>query len=122
MADGVASDSDGSDIPGVDEFVRNDFDGEMADNPLDRAQHNAADDDGETLPPGAANLFGESDDSDDELEGFDQDWVTDPGLFRRVKRPDCSLDGGSAYDHPEESTAGYYFGLFWDEQVSSEIK
>ena len=38
MADGVASDSDGSDIAGVDEFIRDDFDGEIADNPLDRAQ------------------------------------------------------------------------------------
>jgi len=122
MADDGASDSDGSDISGVDEYVGDDFDeettGEVAD-PLDRAQDGG---DEESQPRWISNLFDESDESGEEFEGFHQDWVTDRRQFRPVNVPGCSLDGGSAYEHPEETTAGYYFGLMWDDEVSSETK
>ena len=57
MADEGASDSEGSNISGVDEYIMDDFEGEMAGelaDPLDRAQ-----------PRCVSNLFGESDESGD---------------------------------------------------------
>ena len=122
MAERGASDSEGSDIPDVEENVRGDSDDETLADPLDRAQDvfvdNGNDNDG-SQPRLVANLLGESSDSDDEFLGFDTDWVTDPRLFRRGRIPQCSLDGGSTFDHPEETTAAYYFGLFWDDEVTS---
>ena len=100
MADDGASDSEGSDISGVNEVMNEDFEGELAgDNvdPLDRAQDGGDD---ETRPQWIDNLFHESDESGDEFEGFHPDWVTDPRRFRPVNVPDCLLDGGSAYQHP----------------------
>ena len=122
MADDGSSDSEGSDISGVDEDIRDDFEGELAGehvDPLDRAQDGGG---SETMPLWVTNLFHNSDGSDDEFDGFHHDWVTDPRRFRSVNVPDCLLDGGSAYQHPEESTAGYYFGLMWNDEVSSENK
>ena len=70
-----------------------------------------------------SNLFGESDDSNEEFKGFHYDWMTDPSLFHSVNVPRCALDPvDRAYEHPEEMTGAYYFGLFWDDQVSNEIK
>lgn len=104
MADEGVSDSEGSDISGVQEYITDDFEGEMAGepaDPLDRAQDGGDD---ETQPRWVANLFGESDESGEEFEGFHHDWVTDSRRFRPVTVPDCALDGGSAYQHPEETT------------------
>ena len=68
-----------------------------------------------------SNLFGESDESGEEFEGFHHDWVTDPCRFRPVNVPDCALDSGSAYEHPKETTAAYYVGLLWDDEVNNEM-
>ncbi|KAK2144737.1 hypothetical protein LSH36_735g01042 [Paralvinella palmiformis] len=62
-------------------------------------------------------LFGETDDSGEEFEGFHSEWMTDPRHFRPVNVPDFALNGSSTYQHPEETTAAYYFGLIWDDQM-----
>ncbi|KAK2173150.1 hypothetical protein NP493_896g00054 [Ridgeia piscesae] len=81
MADDGASDSEGSNISGVNELMNEDFEGEIAGenvDPLDRAQDGGDD---ETRPQWIDNLFHESDESGDEFEGFHPDWVTDPRAF-----------------------------------------
>ena len=123
MADGgdggaSGTGSEGSDIPGVEEIVRANFDDETAADPLDRAQDVNDNGNGNDGTQPAANFLPSSDDSDEEFLGFDADWVTDPRLFHRVRNPRCTLDGGSTFDHPEETTAAYYFGLIWDDEVN----
>ena len=70
MAERSASDSEGSDIPDVEENVRGDSDDETVADPLDRAQDvfvdNGNDNDG-SQPRLVANLLAESSDSDDEF-------------------------------------------------------
>ena len=110
MADEGASDSEGSNISGVDEYIMDDFEGEMAGelaDPLDRAQ-----------PRWVSNLFGESDESGEEFKGFHHDWVTDPRRFRPVNIPDCALDG--AYEHPKETITACQHTWKWQPPAIQE--
>ena len=119
MADAAASDSESSDIVVEESDFESDLDDEMTADPLNRAQALGADEDGVAgTEQWVANLFADSDDSGDELEGFHVDWVTSADEFRQTNVPECTLDGGSTFQHPEETTAAYYFGLFWDDEVS----
>jgi len=82
---------------GVDEYITDDFEREMAGepvNPLDWAQDGADD---ETKPLCIPKLF---DVAGDEFEGFHHNLVTDLCHFHPVNVQDCLLDGGSAYKHP----------------------
>ena len=126
MADNRASESEGSDICDLDDFIINDFERDMLGedvDPLIRAQAGADSGNEETHLRWVSNLlFGETDDSGEEFEGFHIEWMTDPWHFRPVNIPDFALNGGSTYQHPEETTAAYYFGLIWDDQVSNKMK
>ena len=125
MADNRASESEGSDIFDLDDFIINDFERDMSGedvHPLIRAQAGADSGSEETHLRGVSNLFGETDDSGEEFEGFHSEWMTDPRHFRPVNVPDFALNGSSTYQHPEETTAAYYFGLIWDDQVSNKMK
>jgi len=55
-----------------------------------------------------SNLFGESDDSGEEFEGFHHEWMTtDPLCFQPDNIPNFVLNGGRACPHQAETTAAY---------------
>ena len=84
MADGGASDSEGSDISGIDEYIPDHFDGEA-----DGFRHTF------TLVKALvwdsawlSNLFDESGEA--RFEGSDLDWVTDSGRYLMKMVHNCS--------------------------------
>ena len=110
------SDSEGSDIDVEGGEFDQGIDGEEAGDPLDRAQVEVNADCGDGW---LAAMFGDDDDDDDsDFWGFQNEWITDDARFRPPTVPTCTLDGGTPVQHPEETTAGFYFNLLWDDQVN----
>ena len=61
------------------------------------------------------NLFDDDQDKA-EFEGFHTDWIEN-NFLARPHPPNCSVIGGSTFQHPEEYSALDYFTLIWDRQV-----
>ena len=115
MADSASQASDGSDFEldfGVSE---DDLDDNNPVDHLDRAQAGPSDQ-GNDVDPLFSMLL-DSDDSDDEFDGFQSEWCMDSSQHRNLNYPNCTnpTEQKILNDNPESALG--YFMLFWTQEV-----
>lgn len=111
MADNASQDSDGSDIDVDHEGMDDDFMGNNEQ--FDRFDFAEIDHGRDGLLDGF--LASDSDDSGDEFEGFDPNWMQN-NFRTRLQRP-YTQHAGPTEQHPEEAQPVHYFDAIWGPQM-----